>query len=232
LAISVIVPVAKEDEAWRQLLPDLSFLGKDDEVILVSSAAPPENYHGDPALRSLTCSTHWIKSESGRARQLNAGIRSAFHKNLWFLHCDSRVPKESYESLKDALEQTPDALHFFDLRFLDDGPALMFLNNFGVWIRSRILRLPFGDQGFCISRSVLEQLGGFCEKVPYGEDHLLVWRAHQMAVKVRCVGAPIYTSARRYESFGWAETTVNHLKMTARQAAPEIYRLLRKRIAL
>lgn len=232
MAISVIVPIAKEDETWRQLLPDLSFLEKDDEVILVSSAAPPEHYDGDPAVCSLTCPFRCITSESGRARQLNAGIRSASHKNLWFLHCDSRVPKESYELLKDALEQAPDALHFFDLRFLDDGPALMFLNDFGAWIRSRIFRLPFGDQGFCVSRSVLEQLGGFCERAPYGEDHLLVWRAHQMAVKVRCVGAPIYTSARRYESFGWADTTVNHLKMTVKQAAPEIYRLVRKRTAL
>lgn len=232
MAISVIVPVAKEDETWRQLLPDLSVLAKDDEVIIVSSDVPPEHYHGDPALRSLTCSVHCIKSENGRAKQLNAGIRSSSRETLWFLHCDSRVSKESYYSLIGALEQAPDALHFFDLRFLDDGPALMFLNDFGVWIRSRIFRLPFGDQGFCISRSVLERLGGFCEKAAYGEDHLLVWRAHQMAIKVRCVGAPIYTSARRYQSFGWADTTVSHLKMTAKQAAPEIYRLLRKRIAI
>lgn len=232
MAISVIVPVAKGDEAWRKLLPDLSVLEKNDEVILVSSDSSPEHSRGDPALRSLTCSFRSITSENGRAKQLNAGVRSASHKNLWFLHCDSRVSKASYGSLVNALEQAPDALHFFDLRFLDDGPSLMLLNRIGVWIRSRIIRLPFGDQGFCVSRPVLERLGGFCEKAQYGEDHLLVWRAHQMAVKVRCVGAPIYTSARRYESFGWAGTTVNHLKLTAKQAAPEIYRLLRKRIAL
>jgi len=65
------------------------------------------------------------------------------------------------------------ALHYFDLVFLDDGPALTVVNTVGVWFRSHILGLR-SDQGFCLERKLFERLDGFSEDVSYGEDHLFV----------------------------------------------------------
>ena len=125
------------------------------------------------------------------------------------------------------LARDPGALHYFDLAFSGDGPPLMRLNERGVWVRSHLLGMPFGDQGFCLRRDVFFGLGGFPEDVPYGEDHLLVWRARQAGVPLRCAPATLLTSARKYGERGWLRTTARHVYLTYRQALPEAARLWR-----
>lgn len=228
----MIIPIATRDTAWRELAPDLSALGPENEVIFVGDGVSLNSVRSSSVFQSLSCQQSFFKqSELGRANQLNAGERVARNEFLWFLHCDCRFSKVAFEALKSALLLAPEAVHFFDLRFSEDGPELMRINEFGVWIRSRILRLPFGDQGLAMSRSVFEKLGGFNERTPYGEDHLLVWRAHQDGVRLRAIGYPLHTSARKYNSNGWGKTTANHLALTLRQALPEFVRLLRKRMS-
>ncbi|MCX6110771.1 MAG: glycosyl transferase family 2 [Proteobacteria bacterium] len=230
MALSVMIPIATGDKAWPDLLADLSVLTPQDEIIFVSTEAISDQVQNSPAYAALPCSCQFEVSAPGRAKQLNAGARRASHDNLWFLHCDSRVPESSIEALLIALHDAPEALHFFDLKFQNDGPFMVHINGVGVWMRSRMLRLPFGDQGFCTSRATFDALGGFDESTPYGEDHLLVWRAHQAGIRVRAVGARLYTSARKYRTYGWRHTTARHLRLTAKQALPEFVRLLRERI--
>lgn len=230
MAFSVIVPIAKGDEAWRNLLQDLLALEAEDEIVFVSTHSLIEQIQSEAAFAALRCPCHFVVSEPGRARQLNAGAKRASRSIFWFLHCDSRMPKASIDALQVSLKREPESLHFFDLKFQDDGPSMVRVNGVGAWIRSRVLRLPFGDQGFCASRATFETLGGFDESARYGEDHLFVWRAHQAGVKVRAIGAPLYTSARKYRNFGWGKTTMHHLHLTAKQALPEFFRFLRKRV--
>ena len=236
MGLSVVIPIAEGDEAWKVCLPDLRSLSADDEVIISSSANLKDEFFKLAAEFDLQCTCHWAPSQLGRAKQLNTGARWAKNDFLWFLHCDSRLHGDSrllgdvINLLKEAIAVDPRAIHFFDLKFLADGPPFMRANTYGVWFRSRILRLPFGDQGFCLHRETLRYLGGFCEKASYGEDHLLIWRAHQEGVKLRAVGASLYTSARRYRSFGWVKTTMRHLFLTFKQAIPEFFRLLRSRM--
>ncbi len=108
---------------------------------------------------------------------MNAAANKIKKPFLWFLHADSRLNARSLTSLESSLRAEPDGLHYFDLAFLPDGPRLMILNQAGVWLRSHLLGLPFGDQGFCLKRELFLKLGGFDETAPYGEDHLLVWAA-------------------------------------------------------
>lgn len=230
MALSVIVPIANGDEAWRNLLQDLLVLGSEDEIIFVSTHSLIEQVQSEAAFSSLRCPCHFVVSELGRAKQLNTGARRASQSTLWFLHCDSRLPNASFDALKVALMRKPECLYFFDLKFQSDGPSMVQVNGMGVWIRSRILRLPFGDQGFCVLKATFESLGWFDESAHYGEDHLFVWRAHQAGVKVSAIGAPLYTSARKYRAFGWSKTTMNHLHLTAKQALPEFIRFLRKKV--
>lgn len=230
MGLSIVIPVAEGDEAWKVCLSDLKSLCSDDEVILSSSAKLKEEFLKLAEQCGLRCACHWAPSQPGRAKQLNAGARWAKNDFLWFLHCDSRLHGNGINSLKDAIASDPRAIHFFDLKFLADGPFLMPANSYGAWFRSRVLRLPFGDQGFCLHRETFLRLGGFREDALYGEDHLLIWRAHQEGVRIRSVGLPLYTSARRYRSYGWAQTTTRHLFLTFKQAAPEFFRLLKMRI--
>lgn len=230
--MSVVIPVAVGDESWKDLLSDLNALCEDDEIILSSPTSLSDELVLIAKQNHVKCPYRWTLSRPGRAQQLNTGAELATKDFVWFLHCDSKISALSIEKLKISVLRFPKEIHYFDLFFLDDGPSWMIANQYGVWVRSHLLGLPFGDQGFCLHRDLFEELHGFCERATYGEDHLFVWRARQNRIKVRSVGVPIYTSARRYQTKGWAVTTVRHLSLTIRQAAPEFLRLLRKRIRI
>ena len=224
--LAIIIPVAPKENAWRSLLKDLKDLPSETEILLVGPNKPP-NF--ERFLRRLSHSekqVDWIDSPLGRARQLNLGAQHTQKKFLWFLHADSRLPSSSFPALEKALITDPHALYYLNLRFLDDGPPLTKINAVGVWIRSHWLSLPFGDQGFCITKTLFELLGQFPEDAPYGEDHLFVWSARRAGIPVRSVSAKIYTSSRKYRKNGWAKTTIRHGIYTIKQAFPEWMKLL------
>lgn len=218
-ALSIVVPVGPGDESWRDLVTALApQLGPDEELVL--SATEPRPPSGVPAAAA------WLQGPPGRARQLNAGAAAARGRWLWLLHADSHLPPEALPALRRRLAAGTRTLWFFDLRFHDDGPPLMRLTAAGARFRSRVLGLPFGDQGLALARDAFEMLGGFPESARYGEDHLLVWAARRAGMAVRPVGPPIGTSARKYRRDGWWRTTATHLWLTIRQALPEGLRWL------
>lgn len=227
--LAVIIPVAPGDTAWVDLAADLKKLPLASEILFVGPELPSkalEHLFDDLASNR---NVRWFQAPIGRGCQLNAGVKGTQKPYLWFLHADSRFSESALHMLEKSLQHQPDALHYFDLAFLDDGPALTALNTVGVWIRSHILGLPFGDQGFCLNRQLFERLGGFPEDASYGEDHLLVWQARTQKISLRCTGGLIQTSARKYREYGWCATTLKHLTLTGKQAFPEWLKLLKVR---
>jgi len=220
--LSVVIPVGPGDAAWRELLGQLGpQLQAETEVLVAATTPEPPEF---TALRPAVvppAQWRWLVGPPGRARQHNHGASAAGGAFLWFLHADSRLPPNALAVLGQRLSFDSAALWYFDLRFLPDGPRLMWLNALGARVRSRLLGLPFGDQGLALSRRVFEGLGGFREDLPYGEDHLLVWAARRAGVRLRPVGCALYTSARKYQQRGWLGTTLTHIRLTWRQALPE-----------
>jgi hypothetical protein len=223
--LTVIIPIGTDEVAWRPLLDDLKSLPPAAEILLVGINPEPGDFQR-AVVPKLPCATRWLQSTPGRAKQLNCGAANASRTFLWFLHADSRVDRLALERLDFALRERPLAIHFFELVFQPDGPRITRLNSWAANLRSRWLRLPFGDQGFCASKKVFQALGQFDESVPYGEDHLFIWKAHRKRIQVKSVQAQISTSARKYQCDGWLRTTCVHLSRTGRQALPEFVRLL------
>ena len=228
--LSVIIPVGPEEEAWRTLLADLCALSEDTEIIFVATTDSPVDLQSVLTATGFTRDVKWLKSSKGRAKQLNAGAKTAQNNTLWFVHADSRISPQAIVSLKRSLEKNDRAIHYFNLAFSADGPALTRINTAGAWIRSHVLGLPFGDQGFCVSRDIFRKLGGFDERTSYGEDHLFIWKARQNGVPIVCTGGWLGTSARKYSRDGWSATTVRHAVLTAKQAIPGFFRLLKERV--
>ncbi len=214
----MIVPLADGEDAWRALLADLSALSEDDEIILAASEGAPMLPLPAPGLRACVRQT---REGRGRARQMNAGARAARGEFLWFLHADSRLAAATTLALLRTATEHPDHLLYADLVFSRDATPLMRLNQAGAWIRSRLLGLPFGDQGLCLSKSAFDDLGGYPEDASYGEDHLLVWRARRSGRKLQPIRAPLLTSARKYRTGGWLSTTRLHFARTLVQAWPQ-----------
>lgn len=227
--VSVIIPIGPKETAWHGLLSDLSLLPAESEIVIVATHEQSSELRPILERVGIRQNVRWLKARVGRAQQLNAGARLAERSFLWFLHADSRLDETVLAALDRSLCAAPNAFHYFDLRFIAGGPTLMKVNSVGVWLRSHWLRLPFGDQGFCLSRELFARLGGYCESAPFGEDHLLVWAAHRQRVRIRCTGAAVYTSARNYRERGWARTTAQTMVLTAKQALPEFAKLLRGR---
>jgi hypothetical protein len=214
LDLAIVIPVGPNDESWRKLLPQLANWPVSEIVVVFAQDHLP----GEPRPELIDARVHVAFAPRGRARQLNAGAAATSARWLWFLHADSVLTTGASQAVAQHLKGDEHVLGYFDLRFLDDGPALMALNTLGAWMRSRWFGLPFGDQGFLMSRSLLGQLHGFDATEVSGEDHDLIWRARAMGASIRPLRAALYTSARKYARLGWWRTTLHHLGATAQQA--------------
>lgn len=214
--ISIIIPVGPGDESWKELLGDLRALPSETEIIVVKSV---EVTTEDLAIQSESrLQMQFIRAPHGRAQQLNTGAAVSTKRFLWFVHADSRIPRNSLTALEKTLQFSAlRALFHFDLRFSPDGPKLVALNEWGAMLRASLLGLPFGDQGFCIERALFDELGGFETKVSCGEDHLFVWACKFRGIPTFRINAPLYTSARRYRDHGWLRTTARHFAIVVSQ---------------
>ena len=216
--ISVIIPLAPDETAWQSLLDDLARLPDAIEILFVTSENA-EILHETILLPEKEI--RFLESKPGRAAQMNTGAKTAKGKFLWFLHADSKFGHNTLSALLRAIQNHPDSLLYFDLAFLNDASCLMCMNSWGVRFRSRVLKVPFGDQGFCIRKDLFSQLAGFPENLSYGEDHVFVWKAKQHGIAVQPVCAMLYTSARKYKKHGWLKTTCMHQYLWIKQAWPE-----------
>jgi hypothetical protein len=226
--LSIVIPIGPGESAWKALLSDLKDLPMSAEILLVGVDDEPKEFE-EYAAATLPCKAGWLQSEAGRARQMNYGAENATRSFVWFLHSDCRVDPVVLDRLDNALRNSHNAIHYFELAFQADGPRLTGVNAWGANFRSRFLKLPFGDQGFCLAKQIFRQLGQFDSTVEYGEDHLLIWKAHREKISVRPVAATLTTSARKYKQQGWLRLTCVHLWRTGRQALPQLARLIFER---
>ncbi len=213
--ITVIIPVAPGERCHQNLLDDLVLCAPELAVVLVYADVDQCTVDAKTfsvlAFSSLNC----IVAERGRASQLNAGAKLANSIWLWFLHADSKLNTKLIASIRRY--NNPTAMAYADLYFYD-GPKQMLINSFGVWWRSRLFALPFGDQSFLVTRSLFNSISGFRINSNMGEDHAFVFDLTQRGVKILALGAWIGTSARKYRTLGWWKTTKMHLRQTLSQS--------------
>jgi len=220
--LTVIVPVAPNETCWTTLLADLSEqLPADSEVVLATTRNSPVDLQDTAG--SCRFRVEWLTTRRGRGPQMNDAARAARGAFLWFLHADSRLPEGCVASLVDSVDCRPRDLHYYGLRF-HDGPRWLRFNEVGVSVRCRLFGLPFGDQGFCISRELFWQLGGFDEQAAFGEDHLFVWKTRRHGVRLHRVPGVLLTSGRKYADRGWMRTTCRHMRLTVAQAFSQLAR--------
>ncbi len=216
--VSVIIPLAPGERAYPALLKDLEVLSHKTEIILVTT---------EPLEKTVSPNIYIFQTQKGRAHQLNLGAEKASKQYLWFLHADSRISKKNILTLEKSLHSDHKTLFYFNLEFYE-GPIWMILNTVGVWIRSHFLGIPFGDQGFCIQKTLFKRLGGFDEGASFGEDHLFIWKTKKEGIKLQCTSGWLKTSARKYQEQGWLKTTLNHMSLTFKQAFPYYCAMLLK----
>ena len=150
-----------------------------------------------------------IISNKTRAISLNEGARKTTSEYILFLHADSKIEDNTIGDLINYLRvRDTEGMHYFSLKF--DKGKILRLNSIGANLRSFLFSLPYGDQGFCISRELFIKAGGFPENVNYGEDLYFVLKLKQMGICILNNQNYIITSSRKYFNNGWLITTLQH----------------------
>ncbi len=194
--LSVIIPALNEAKHIESSIR--SARSKDSEVIVVDGGSSDNTV----ALAEYA-GARVLKSQHGRSSQQNHGARIANGKVLLFLHADTILPEGYVDPVFEALMDPLTTIGAF--RFKTDGDSLtMRFISFMTNLRARYLKLPYGDQGLFIRKSLFQSTGGFPE-VLIAEDLFLV-KALSKKGRVRIVPADIVTSARRWQEIGVART--------------------------
>lgn len=207
MKISVIIPVLNEQCSINNMVGHLLNLDNQEmlqEIIVVDgdqfgSTIGSVNYEDRRVLKAM--------SQKGRATQMNKGASLAKGDALLFVHADTIIPKNALSSVGNFLNKgyvggafsfAIDSKHYF-LKFVE------VLTN----IRSRVTRVPYGDQAIFIEKSVFYEVGGYSD-IPILEDVDIMKKLKKKGYKIKIVGERAITSARRWERKGVYKTTFDN----------------------
>ena len=190
--ISVIIPVLNEELALPETLNRVLSLGGDTQVIVVDGGSKDNT----PQI-AKAAAVEWTISETGRARQMNAGATLSRGDWLLFLHADTWLPDDALQAIA-ALESGILAGGFHQ-QFSKPHWFLRLVSRLHNW-RCNRSRIIYGDQCLFIRRSLFEYIDGFPEKAML-EDVLISERILEHTRPV-LLEQSVITSSRKFEQRG------------------------------
>jgi rSAM/selenodomain-associated transferase 2/rSAM/selenodomain-associated transferase 1 len=195
--ISIIIPALNEAATIARTISQLAGGGQL-EVIVVDGGSTDET-----AELAASGGATVIHSKPGKAVQMNAGAAAAAGDILVFLHADTMLPGGFHNQIVAALNQKGVAAGAFRLR-IDSNAAGLRIVERAANCRSRLLRMPYGDQALFMKKPLFEEIGGFPD-LPIMEDFLLVRRLKRKG-KTVILPAAVVTSPRRWLHLGILKT--------------------------
>ena len=197
MEISVIIPTLNEAKTIEACL---EAVGEDRRVeVVVCDGQSTDGTRDLAAVRGARVFT----SSPSRGLQLNRGAAEASADRLLFVHADCRLPAGWCDAMLEALADSKTSLACFWLRTeANDGGRAGPLRRFSLRIldlRSRGLRLPYGDQGFAVRREIFEAVGGFPD-IPLMEDVVFARSCKALGAIAR-LPLEMRTGARRFDTF-------------------------------
>ncbi len=191
MKISVIIPALDEAENILSCLHSVKGQQGEFEVIVVDGGSM------DGTVETVRPSTRVIRSEKGRAVQMNSGVRHCTGEVLLFLHADSQLPRDGLLLVERVLADPRIVGGTFRLRFESRG---FFLRLITFFTRFKFRYFHYGDQGIFVRRSIFEELKGF-EEIPIMEDVDFLRRLRRTG-ELALLKEPVTTSARRFLEHG------------------------------
>ena len=194
---SIIIPAFNEGDMINSTIESISELAysESSEIIVVDG-------HPDKTTINQITSLNVKKvcCRKGRGNQLNSGVAVAAGDILIFLHADTRLPVLALKWILSALEDRRYAGGAFDLSIAAPGFAFRLIEKVASW-RSRLTKIPYGDQAIFIRSDYFRALGGF-QDVPIMEDVELMQRIKRRGGKIKIIPELVLTSPRRWQKEG------------------------------
>lgn len=215
--LSVIIPVLNEKAILRELfdyLKNNSTPKNTEEIIVVDGGSTD----GTVELVEGMDRVILVKSEKGRARQMNAGAGVAKGEMLYFLHADSFPPEKFDEKMLASKAEAG----CFRLKF--DHPHSIWLRIAPWFTQFSSFLFRGGDQSLFIRAETFHKMGGFDDRYVVYEDIEFIRRIRKH-YRFEILHDYVTTSARRFRENGTARLyyhfLVVHLKALMGQG-PEV----------
>jgi len=202
--ISIVIPTFNEEDYLSDTLNSLK-CRNNFEVIVVDGGSTDKT----PEIAERE-GCRLIFSDPGRSLQANAGASMASGSILFFLHADTRLPFGFDCAIRAALSRPGVVGGAFQLRIDGVGFLLRMIER-AVTIRSRLLRMPYGDQGLFVHKNIFRELCGFAP-LPIMEDFEFVRRLRDRG-QIQILPLSLTTSDRRWRKLGPFSTTLINQKV-------------------
>ncbi|MGE5789267.1 MAG: TIGR04283 family arsenosugar biosynthesis glycosyltransferase [Syntrophaceae bacterium] len=204
-SVSVIIPVLRETQPLDSLI---------DHLLQIADGVPVEMIivDGSPDGESIKAISRegvtLLAAPAGRARQMNAGAAAAKGDCLLFLHADTRLPQGAFRRIEETLSDGNHVAGAFDLRYSSERLSMRLIARVAC-LRSRLTRIPYGDQAQFFRRDYFEKICGFAD-IPLMEDVEIMRRIKERGDRIAILPEAVATSARRQEKEGVVYCTLRN----------------------
>ncbi|WP_242084420.1 TIGR04283 family arsenosugar biosynthesis glycosyltransferase [Aestuariivivens sediminis] len=199
--ISIIIPVLNEEDIICRLLNYITRNFSSKHILEIVVVDGGSTDHTRALVEKFISTGHrkikLLKTEKGRARQMNFGAKTASGSVLYFLHADSFPPHDFDSLIMNEIDQGNEA-GCFRMQF-DSSHWWLKLAGWFTQFNWRACR--GGDQSLFISRTLFNRIGGYQEHYTIYEDQVLIkalYSRNQFVV----INKKLRTSARMYRKHG------------------------------
>jgi rSAM/selenodomain-associated transferase 2 len=200
MKLSIIIPALNEADSLGQTLKSID--SHSAEIIVVDGGSTDGTVQ-----TARECGSNVLTSHRGRGIQQHTGALQAQGDTLVFLHADTQLPAGYEQLIKNAMVDLNVLFGAFTLAIHPRSTALNLIA-FVANLRSKLLKLPYGDQAIFVRRSAYFQVGGFRDW-PIMEDVDLVRRLNR-AGDFQLARGSVQTSARRWKQKNVLLTTLKN----------------------
>lgn len=186
--ISIIVPVYNEEKLILNIQDQLEPLREKCEILFVDGGST------DRTRELIRPHFKVIRSEKGRAKQMNTGAMASRGDILFFLHCDSELPPRPLAEIRRVMKNH--SAGCFGIAYHSRN-FFMFTCRVISNHRIKDRKVMFGDQGIFVDRDLFFEAGMFPE-IPVMEDYQFSLTLKERGVKLGMARRRIYTSDRRF----------------------------------
>lgn len=142
-----------------------------------------------------------LTASAGRAKQMNVGAAAASGDMLVFLHADTLLESTWHAELIALLRTDHCMWGAFSPCIAASGFIYRCAERWGRF-RSRVLKIPFGDQTIFISAQLFRAVEGFDESVDFMEELDLATRLNRQGHAPILLSSRARTSNRRWKTHG------------------------------
>ena len=200
-SLAIVIPVFNEEKTLAYALKRLQRLELEvtDKLVFVDGGSTDKTEHF-----ILQAGFQCLKSEQGRAKQMNMGARNTSSDIILFLHVDTTFSSSNISNIKKTYNQGFLSGRF-NIRLSGKGLTYQIISFF-INFRSCLSKISTGDQAMFVSRQVFESVGGFPD-LPLMEDVALSKKLRDIG-HVACLKDTLTTSSRRWEKHGVVKTVL------------------------